>query len=51
MPLDEKGLKIDKLTYVATLIDIKLGKHIEVSYKVVPVLNNYRDVISSELPM
>ena len=46
----EKGVRKGKHTYVATLIEIKLDKHIEVLNVVVPMLKGFEDMMPPELP-
>ena len=46
----EKGLGKGEHTYVATLIEIKTDKHIEVPDVVVPMLKRFEDVMPPKLP-
>lgn len=46
----EKGLRKEQLTYVAALIEIKPEKMVEVPNEIVPILQEYANVMPSELP-
>ena len=46
----EKGLRKGKDTYVTTLIEIKLDKHVDVPDAVVPTLRRFEFVMPPELP-
>ena len=45
----EKGLRKGEHTYVTTLIEIKLEKHVEVPDVVICMLKRFEDVMSLEL--
>ena len=46
----EKGYRKGKQTYVATLIEIKPDKHVEVPDAVVPMRKRFEEVMPLELP-
>lgn len=46
----EKGLRKGQLTYVAALIEIKPKKMVEVSNEIVPILQEYVDVMPLKVP-
>ena len=46
----KKGLKWGQDTYVATLIEIKEGKSVEVPDSMVKILKEFKDVMLAELP-